>query len=330
MGESVILKKIRKENIFLRIFRIREIGALLPLILLIIIASIVNDSFYSIDNILNMLRATSYIFIAGVGMTFVLASKGLDLSVGSQMALSGIVLGVAMVYLGLPVWLSIIICIAAGAIAGAFNGAMVAVVGIPPFIATLATYYLYRGIVFGITKGSPISGLPKSFIVVGQGKLFGVSYAIYFIIILFIVANFILTKTRYGRYVLAKGGNEESARLAGINTKLITFSTYMLIGVLAFIGGIFFTARFASVQVNVGTGFELRVITACILGGVSLFGGSGTIIGTLVGSMFMVVLDNAMTMARVSGYWKMAILGALIIIAIVVDLARKGELINKK
>ena len=330
MGISIISVKSRKENIFLRIFKIREIGALLPLILLIIIISLVNKSFYSIDNILNMLRATSYIFIAGVGMTFVLASRGLDLSIGSQMALSGIVVGVAMVYLGLPIWLSVIICIAAGAIAGAFNGVMVTIVGIPPFIATLATYYLYRGIALGITKGSPISGIPKNFLVVGQGKLFGVSYTIYFIIILFIVANFILTKTRYGRYTLANGGNEESARLAGINIKLIKFSTYLFIGLLVSIASLFFTARFASVQVNVGTGFELRVIAACIIGGVSLFGGSGTIIGTFIGSMFMVVLDNAMTMARISGYWKMAALGIIIIIAIIIDLGRKGELIKKK
>jgi ribose transport system permease protein len=240
-----------------------------------------------------------------------------------------VIQGIVMVYLGLPMWVGIIAALLFGILTGAFNGMLVVMLGIPPFIATLATYYLYRGMVYGITKGSPISGLPDNYAILGQGKLFGITYSIYFVILIFLIANFILRKTRYGRYTLATGGNEENARLAGVNTNMISFSSYIFMGLLVAFTSIFFASRFASIQVNVGEGFELRVIAACIIGGVSLFGGSGTIIGALVGSLFLVTLDNAMTMARVSGYWKMAILGAIIIIAIVIDLSRKGELFSK-
>jgi len=329
MEDSVTIKKPKK-NLFIRIIKIREIGALLPLILLLILTSLINQSFYSSANILNMLRATSYIFIAGVGMTYVLCSRGLDLSVGSQMGLSGVLIGMLLVYLHLPVWLTVIITLLAGAAAGAINGALVTFLGIPPFIATLATYYSYRGIVMGITKGAPISPMPAAFKIIGLGKWFGIFIVIYFIAFLFIVATFVLRKTKYGRYILATGGNAESTRLAGINTRAITFSTYVLMGVLAFTAGLFFTSRFSSAQPNTGTGYELRVIAACIIGGVSLFGGAGSIAGTFVGSAFMVVLDNAMTMARISGYWKQAILGVIIIIAIIIDLIRKGELFRKE
>lgn len=328
--EDTIAVTRSKKSLLVRIMRIREIGALLPLILLLILTSLINRNFYSIDNILNMLRATSYVFIAGVGMTYVLCSRGLDLSIGSQMGLSSILIGIFLVYLGLPVWLTILFTLLAGAAAGAINGALVTLLKFPPFIATLATYYSYRGIVMGVTKGAPISPMPEAFKVLGLGKWFNVSIVIYFIALLAVVATFVLRKTRYGRYILATGGNEESTRLAGINTKAIIFSTYVLMGVLAFTAGLFFTSRFSSAQPSTGTGYELRVIAACIIGGVSLFGGTGSIAGTFVGSAFLVVLDNAMTMARISGYWKQAILGVIIVVAIIIDLLRKGELFRKE
>jgi ribose/xylose/arabinose/galactoside ABC-type transport system permease subunit len=330
MDQALTVNRAVKKNLFVRFFRIREIGALIPLILVIIVTSIINKSFYSANNVVNMMRATSYIFIAGVGMTYVLCSNGLDLSIGSQMALSSILLGILLVNYRLPIWISIIITLICGAAAGAFNGFLVTGLGFPPFIATLATYYSYRGIVLGVTRGAPISPMPEAFKVIGLGRLLGIPYVIYFMVILFIIATFVLRKTKYGRYILARGGNEESTRLAGINTRLLTFSTYVLMGILAFTSGIFFTSRFSSAQPTTGTGLELRVIAACIIGGVSLFGGSGSIAGTFVGSTFMVVLENAMSMARISGYWKMTVLGVIIIIAIIIDLARKKELFKKE
>jgi ribose/xylose/arabinose/galactoside ABC-type transport system permease subunit len=331
MGEPMSDARItvRKQNFIQRFFGIREIGALIPLVVIFLAASISNPAFTSVSNLLNMLRATSYIFIVGVGMTFILCGRGLDLSVGSQVGLSGVVLGALMVWWHFPIWASVLIALFAGAVAGAVNGFFIAVLRIPPFIATLATYYGYRGILEGVTKGTPISPMPAGFKVVGLGSFLGISLVIWFIAVLFIIATFVLRKTKYGRYTLAMGGNLESTRLAGINTDRLTFSVYVVCGVLAFVAGIFFASRFTSAEPTTGVGMELRVIAACIIGGVSLFGGAGSILGTLIGAAFLTVLDNGMIMAHISGYWQQAVVGCIIIIAIVIDLARKGDLLTR-
>ncbi len=311
-----------------RILRKREIGALIPLIIIFILASMSNPAFSSLANILNMLRSSAYIFIAGVGMTFILCGRGLDLSIGSQVGLAGVVLGVLTVWWNVPIWISVAVTLIVGFAAGAFNGFLITGLNIPPFIATLATYYGYRGILEGVTKGSPITPMPEEFLVLGQGAFLGVQYVIWFIVLLFLCASFVLRKTKYGRYILAMGGNAESTRLAGINTRRVAFSMYVISAGLACTAGIFFTSRFSSAQPSTGMGMELRVIAACIIGGVSLFGGAGSITGTLIGSIFLVVLDNGMIMAHISGYWQQTVIGLIIIIAISIDLARKGELFN--
>ena len=328
MSDAAIVMK-KKPNIIRRFFQIREIGALLPLIVIFIAAAFSNPAFASLPNILNMLRAMSYIFIVGVGMTFVLCGRGLDLSVGSQVGLAGVILGIATLWWKLPIWASMPIALAAGALAGGFNGFLITVLRIPPFIATMATYYGYRGILEGVTKGMPITPMPDGFKVLGQGTFLGVAIVIWFIALLFIVATFVLRKTKYGRYTLAMGGDVESTRLAGINTKKLTFFLYVVSGMLAFVAGIFFTSRFSSAQPITGTGMEMQVIASCIIGGVSLFGGAGSIAGTLVGSAFLVVLNNGMIMAHISGYWQQAVVGLIIILAIVIDLIRKGDLLKK-
>jgi ribose/xylose/arabinose/galactoside ABC-type transport system permease subunit len=319
-----------KKGIIRRFFESREIGALIPLVIIFAAASFSNAAFSSLPNLLNMIRATSYLFIVGVGMTFVLCGRGLDLSVGSQVGLSGIILGILMVYWHVPVWITILIALFVGAAAGAVNGFLITILRIPPFIATLATFYSYRGILMGITKGQSIGPMPQGFKVLGQGDFLGIAYVSWFIIVLLLLATFVLRKMKYGRYTLAMGGNAESTRLAGINTQRLTFSLYVLSGVLACVTGIFFNSRFSSVQPSTGTGMELQAIAACIIGGVSLFGGSGSILGTLIGCMFLTVLENGMIMAHISGYWQQAAVGLIIIIAIVIDLARKGDLFKKE
>jgi ribose/xylose/arabinose/galactoside ABC-type transport system permease subunit len=330
MSEAPAIARQQKKNFVQRFFEIREIGALIPLVVIFAAASLSNSAFYSLPNLLNMLRAASYLFIVGVGMTFVLCGRGLDLSVGSQVGLSGILLGMLMVWWHVPVWASIVIALIAGVAAGAFNGFLITVLRIPPFIATLATFYSYRGILQGITKAAPIGPMPQGFKILGQGSFLGITFVIWFILILLLAATFVLRKTKYGRYTLAMGGNVESTRLAGVNTNRLTFSLYVLIGVLAVVTSIFFNSRFPSVQPTTGTGMELQAIAACIIGGVSLFGGSGSILGTLIGCLFLTVLENGMIMAHISGYWQQAVLGLIIIIAIVIDLIRKGELFRKE
>jgi ribose/xylose/arabinose/galactoside ABC-type transport system permease subunit len=328
MSEATLM--IKKKGIIRRFFGTREIGALIPFMIIFTAASFSNPAFVSLANLLNMLRATSYLFIVGVGMTFVLCGRGLDLSVGSQVGLSGIVLGMLMVWWHVPAWISILLALVAGAAAGAVNGFLITILRIPPFIATLATFYSYRGILMGITKGMSIGPMPQGFKAFGQGAFLGIAYVSWFIIFLLLAATFVLRKMKYGRYTLAMGGNAESTRLAGINTRRLTFSLYVLTGVLACVTGIFFNSRFSSVQPSTGTGMELQAIAACIIGGVSLFGGSGSIVGTLIGCVFLTVLENGMIMAHISGYWQQAVVGLIIIIAIVIDLIRKGELFKKE
>jgi ribose/xylose/arabinose/galactoside ABC-type transport system permease subunit len=326
MMSNAIIGSEKQKSIIRRFFGIREIGALIPLAVIFALAASSNPAFISLPNLLNMLRATSYLFIVGVGMTFVLCGRGLDLSVGSQMGLSGIILGMLMVWWNVPVWASILIALVAGVAAGAINGFLITVLRIPPFITTLATFYSYRGILQGITKAAPIGPMPQGFKILGQGSFLGITFVIWFMFILLLGATFVLRKMKYGRYTLAMGGNVESTRLAGVNTNRLTFSLYVMTGVLAVVTSIFFNSRFSSVQTGTGTGMELQAIAACIIGGVSLFGGSGSVVGTLIGCMFLTVLENGMIMAHVSGYWQQAVLGLIIIIAIVIDLIRKGEL----
>jgi ribose/xylose/arabinose/galactoside ABC-type transport system permease subunit len=321
---------VRKKSLIRRFFGIREIGAVIPLVIIFAAAAVSNPAFISLPNLLNMLRAASYLSIVGIGMTFVLCGQGLDLSVGSQVGLSGIMLGMLMVWWHVPIWAAILVTLAVSVIAGSLNGLMITALRIPPFIATLATFYSYRGILAGITKAAPIGPMPQAFKAFGQSSFLGVASVIWFTIVLALVATFVLRKTKYGRYTLAMGGNIESTRLAGVNTRKLTFSLYVLSGVLACVTGIFFNARFASVQTSTGTGMELQAIAACIIGGVSLFGGSGSILGTLIGCLFLTVLENGMIMAHISGYWQQSVVGLIIIIAIVIDLIRKGDLFRKE
>jgi ribose/xylose/arabinose/galactoside ABC-type transport system permease subunit len=328
MADAAVPEK--RKNLIIRFLSIREIGALLPLIVIFILSAISNSAFVTIPNLLDMLRATAYIFILWVGMTFLLCGRGLDLSVGSQVGMTGVVLGALMIWWHVPTALAIPIALLVGAAAGALNGFFITVLRIPPFIATLATYYSYRGILSGVTKGTPITPMPADFKFLGQGYFLGVSYVIWFIVLLFAIGTFVLRKTKYGRYTLAMGGNPQSTRLSGININRLSFSLYVVMGVLCTITGIFFTSRFTSAQPTTGVGMELQVIAACIIGGVSLFGGVGSIAGTLIGSFFLVVLNNGMIMAHISGYWQQAVIGAIIIVAVVIDLVRKGDLQKKE
>jgi ribose/xylose/arabinose/galactoside ABC-type transport system permease subunit len=330
MPATAVLAPAKKRNLVLRFLGIREIGALIPLIVIFALSALSNPAFITVPNLLDMLRATAYVFIVAVGMTFILSGRGLDLSVGSQVGMTGVVLGALMIWWHVPTALAIPLSLVVGAAAGAVNGFFITVLRIPPFIATLATYYSYRGILNGITKGTPISPMPADFKFLGQGSFLGVAYVSWFIILLLIVATFVLRKTKFGRYTLAMGGNPQSTRLAGININRLSFSLYVIMGVLCAVAGIFFTSRFTSAQPTTGVGMELQVIAACIIGGVSLFGGVGSIAGTLIGALFLVVLNNGMIMAHISGYWQQAVIGAIIIIAVVIDLIRKGDLQKKE
>jgi len=317
-GTDVKKDAPRKRSLLIRILNKREVGIAVPLILLIIIVSIVNPVFLEIDNIINILRQMSFTFIIGVAMTFILIGAGLDLSVGSVLALGGVISGLALLA-NLPVWLSIILGILVGVAVGFFNGFVITRFKIPSLIVTLGMMYFARGVVQVLTRGNPVYPLPEKFNFIGQGFIAGIPVVVIVAAVLGIAAHIVLTYTSFGRAVYAVGGNVETARLSGINVVRVQTWAYVLCGAASGLAGVLTAARLASALSNAGTGMELQVIAACIIGGTSMFGGSGSILGTLIGVAFMSVVANGMVLMKISVYYQSMVIGAIIILAVGID-----------
>lgn len=300
----------------------RESGILIPLILLSVVIGIINPSFCSFENFINVLRSTSFLFITGIGMTIILISAGLDLSVGSTLALGSYVTAMAL-NSGLPISVSILVGISIGVLVGLINGTIIVRMHIPPFIATLGMFYMAKGLVLIVSKGVPIYPLPEGFNRIGQESLMGIPIVVLIAYVLGFVADYVLRHTVFGRIVYAIGGNEETARLSGINVSRYKIAFYMIVGGLATFTGLLQAARLGSAQPGIGDQFELRVIAAVIIGGTSLFGGAGSIPGTLLGALFMTVLTNGMSLMRVSPYWQQLVIGIIIIAAVAIDQYRR-------
>jgi len=295
-----------------------ELGIAVPLVLLIVIVGIVNPVFFDLDNIFNVLRQSSFTFIIGLAMTFVLVGGGLDLSVGSVLALGGVIAGLALLG-GVPIWIAVLLGVLAGVLIGLFNGIVVAVFKIPSLIVTLGMMYFARGVVQVLTRGNPVYPLPEAFNFLGQGFLAGVPVVVIVAAVLGIFAHVVLTQTAYGRAVFALGGNRETARLSGINVQRVTIWIYVICGAASGLTGVLTAARLASALSNAGTGMELQVIAGCIIGGTSMFGGSGSILGTLIGVAFMNIIANGMVLMKISVYYQSMVIGAIIILAVGID-----------
>lgn len=301
-----------------------EVGILIPTVILVIIIQIINPAFLSGGNISNVLRATGFTLITALGMTFILIAGGLDLSVGSILALGGVVAGLLMVG-GTPLWLAILLAIVSGAIIGLINGVIIVKFKIPPLIMTLGMYYMARGAVYILTQGVPVYPLPDSFQAIEQGKILGIPSIVIIAGVLAIVAHFVLSRTTFGRKVYAVGGNTEAAHLSGIRIGKTNIAVYVLTGGLAALTGILMASRLASAQAGAGMGYELTVIAAVIIGGTSTFGGAGTILGTVIGALFMNILSNGMTLMKVSVYWQNLVVGAVLVLAVIVDQYRRNK-----
>jgi ribose/xylose/arabinose/galactoside ABC-type transport system permease subunit len=316
-------------GLFRGIIRARESGIAIPLILLIVVVSIVNPVFLDIDNLLNIARQISFVFIIGIAMTFVFVAAGMDLSVGSVLALGGVICGLALraLMLVMPLWLAIVISILLGVliglVAGAFNGVVITRFKIPSLIVTLGMMYIARGVVQVLTRGNPVYPFPDEFNAIGQGYLLGIPNVVYVAVVLGVVAHIVLTQTAWGRAVYAVGGNMETARLSGINVAGVVTSVYVLCGLASGITGVLTAARLASALANAGTGMELQVIAAVIIGGTSMFGGSGSILGTLIGAAFMAIIANGMVLMKISVYYQSVVIGAIIILAVGIDQFRR-------
>lgn len=297
----------------------REFSLFIVLVVVSLIMTMVSDVFMNKANIEAILLGLSVEATIAVGMVILLISGGLDLSVGSTLAFTGVVCGLALTVLKLPAVISILLGLLAALGIGLINGLLVSKLKINPFIATLGMQITVRGLTLVLASGKAVLNLPESFTVVGQGRLFGVQYPIYIMLTLVIVGDLLMRNSRFFRQSYYVGGNEKAAGLSGIPVDLVKIFNYCLVAMLAGIAGIMITARFGSSSLTVGTGVELRVITATIIGGASLSGGEGSVFGAFLGALFMGVLANALNLLGMDIYWQNLVTGLILIIAVVVD-----------
>jgi ribose/xylose/arabinose/galactoside ABC-type transport system permease subunit len=299
-----------------------EFGVLLALIIEMAVFSALSPYFFTSENILNVSLQTSIIAIIAAGMTFVILTAGIDLSVGSVVAFTGVI-ATALLRTDLPfiaaLGVAVLAGLAIGALSGAVAGALITKLNITPFIVTLALMTIWRGAAFLITDGRPIWDLPEGFDRIAGSRVLGVPVPSIIMLAVFVAGYIVLTRTPFGRYVYAVGGNREAARLAGIRTDRVIAGVYVLCGFLAALSGILLASRLNSGQPNSGLMYELDVIAAVVVGGTSLFGGRGSIVGTFVGAMLIGVLRNGLNLLNVSSYLQMIFVGAVIILAVALD-----------
>ncbi|HEY5614524.1 MAG TPA: ribose ABC transporter permease [Bacteroidota bacterium] len=303
-----------------------KLGISLALLAEVVIFAALSPYFLTADNLLNVSLQISVTAIIAVGMTFVILTGGIDLSVGALVAFTGVVT-TSLFTFGLPLALSfplaILVGVLLGAASGAFAGFFVVRFNITPFIVTLALMTMLRGAAFLYTGGRPIWELPEAFGTIASARLAGIPLPTLLTAIIFAVAHVLLNYTRFGRAVYAVGGNKEAARLAGINTNGVLMRVYILCGALASVSGIILASRVNSGQPNAGLMYELDVIAAVVVGGTSLFGGRGSIMGTLIGSLLIGVLRNGLNLLNVESYVQQIVVGAVILLAVMMDQMRK-------
>ena len=292
--------------------------SVLILLVICIFATILSPSFLSVTNLFNVFKQITVAGVVGCGMTFVILTGGIDLSVGSILGLSGVLAAGVLESTGNPAF-AIALALAVGVICGAINGFFVSFCEIPPFISTLGMMTLLRGCVLVYTKGSPISIKSDAYKFFGKGAIAGIPVPVIILILLFLLAHYILTQTSYGRSIYAFGGNREAARLSGISTRFTEWMAYTINCLLCGIAGVILTARLGSAQSTSGTGIEMDAIAAVILGGTSLSGGVGFVLPTVVGAMIMGIIDNILTLMNVNPHATNIVKGAVILIAVLVD-----------
>ena len=280
--------------------------------------SFFSSTFLNWSNIAQVVRALSFIAIMAVGQSIVIISGGIDLSVGSVLGLTAVVAAVLLnLHVGIP--LTIIVALLAGLLCGLVNGVLVTKAKLPPFIATLGMMSIARGLAFALTGGETIRNLPPEFLAAGQGSLAGIPVPIIIMTCCAVGVGYFLKSTRWGRYIYAIGGNEEAAHFSGVDVVKVKLLVYSACGLSAGIAGALFASRFGVGQSTSGLGYELDVIAGAVIGGVSLSGGRGTILGAIIGSLLMGILRNGLVLLNVSPYWQQVAIGLVIIVAVVLD-----------
>lgn len=315
-----------KNSFLSKVLRTQEIGVVMILLVMAIFLTITSDNFLTSNNLFNVIRQFSWIAIAGFGAIMVIITGGIDLSVGSIMALTGLMAALAL-KAGWGLWPSIIAGLLAGVGVGLLNGLLVSKAKLPPFIATLGMMSVARGLCYGLTNGLNISDLPDEFVFFGRYDLplFGINIPLPVIImvILAIIVNIFLSRTIWGYWIYGLGGNEQATLLSGVNTGWVKLIVYTLTGLLTGIGGLLMTARLGVATPTAAMGYELDIIAAVFIGGASTSGGEGTILGVLIGAAIMQVLRNGLVLLGFPAYWQSAAIGLVIIVALSIDQYRK-------
>ena len=313
-------------NLLIRMLRVREMMMVVLILISIVIMSILSPHFLSITNFLSIARGFSMEGMVTIGMALLLITGAFDLSVGAVMALSGIITAFLIVSLKLPYTVAFLGGLGVGLTVGAINGILVTRIKVNPLIATLGMMTITRGVALGFTEGRPVVNVPSDFAWLGQGNVGGIPVPFIILCVMALVIDILLRKGRTLRQLYYVGGNQKASRLSGIPADRIILFTFMGSGLAAALGGIITMARLTSGIPTAYAGVELRVIAACVIGGASLSGGEGTILGALMGLVFMALVSNAMTMLGVSIYWEGVVTGSILILAVSLDMLSRRRL----
>jgi ribose transport system permease protein len=306
------------------LLRRRESGIFLALSALVCFITFFQSKFATASNLFLVSRQIAFTAILALGVLVVILTGGIDLSVGSTAGLAGFTAALAMAA-GWPLVICIGVGLLTGAAVGAINGAIVAYVGVTPFIVTLGMLGAAHGAVLIIKQGDSVRDIPHSFVQAANGSVCGLSVPVLILIVLAVLSHVVLNHTAFGRRVYAIGGNEEATAFSGINTRAVKFLTYVVCGLCAAVTGILFVARFQSAQADAGRGMELDAIAATVIGGTSLMGGEGTVAGVLLGAIIMGVIRNGLVLLEVSSYWQELIIGGIIVLAAILDVVRSRK-----
>jgi ribose transport system permease protein len=294
----------------------------LSLIVLFVGLSIASPYFLTANNLASVARQTAVFNTMALGMTIVIISGGIDLSVGSILGLSGLV-GTMALERGYPIWLGVLVGLAVGTLCGFFNGLMVTRLRIPPFVVTLGTLGIFRGLALIFSNGLPVHRIPPGFSFLGEGNLLGVPFVVWMLVICAVAVHVVLEHTRLGRYAFAIGSNKTASIYAGIPVNFHVTAVYAIGGALTGLAGMIEASRLMTGQPTAGQGYELQAIAAVVIGGGSLNGGEGSVVGTLIGAFIMGLLSNGADLLNISNYWQQVIIGSVIILAVTLDEVRK-------
>ena len=303
----------------------RNIGTIIGLLLLVVIVSVSTPKFMTTSNILNLLKSNSVNAIICCGMLLAILMGEIDISVGSTVGLTGVIGAYLITNMGAPVWLTVIACLAVGALIGTINGFAISYLGVPAFVATLATQSLGRGLTEIISGGVTIRVRNDAYTALGNTTFGGISIIILYAGLILIATWFLLNRTRFGYYIYALGGNKTAAQYSGVNVKKYNMLPYVLIGLLCGVGGIVWSARLGSAAATLGSGFEMDAIAAVVIGGTSMSGGVGTVGGTFIGILIIGVITNGLNLMGINSFWQDVFKGIIIMVAVVIDVFRKSR-----